>query len=901
MSGDTVLPSRHPDLPTVVVESPLWQKMGKNQEYSHTLSCIRKIASALAEKISSTLPEYTDHSVKHMDSLWRISGEVLTQREIERFSASEAFLLGASFYVHDLGMAAAVTNAGKEEIRGTKEYRASFERFQKLYTNLSRADELAIREASRELHARRALEFTTAKLPGLDQYLIEDSEFRSRWGHTIGQIAESHHWSLEEVERSLGSRNATPSPDGDSLDLGYVACMLRIIDFAHIDRARAPRIERLLRSEIPSKSAIHWDAQANITGPRRDGDYLCFGCTEPLKEINAWWLFYDLSSGLDAEIRGVDDYIRNRTVSKDRFSLKGVKGVESPEIFSQFIRLAEGILPIDIRVQPNSMERIVELLGGRHIYGRDKFAPIRELIQNARDAIELRSALERAEGHAHTIGEITVSVERSGEDYWLLVRDNGVGMTRSVVRNHLVGVGSDFWNSVDFYRQYSKAIDAGFRPIGKFGIGFLSVFMLGDHIEVKTEAIGSKRILLALEGVGRRGELREKESSGQFGTEVRILLKEGGDELSKNLPGVVRARAPMLMIPIVVNVVDGGTTLTERIEPSWWKNSSADEVANFVRNWHLVAYRVIDRDKQAQHADARWLDDYFAHAYTEAFGGKLSLKGWPGARPEHIDELHHLISAGGMESYGVIRCSQGIAVDCLRVPDITGLVELGPVELTVSRESLLDSGRSLSESRRMAPDPLIGMVTAKIRPAVITKVDELQAFGMLPGRLAFLRGLTSIFGEELLSGTALKWIPTTEPPGDLIHRSKVDFYQLLKRHSRMMLAVGASAAGAYQRAAVFIRLEELAELLVVAIPLDEVDVGYEIKRSLEREVPGGIIKDTLDNVLAKASQDEKNLFLTRFLVQCIAEGWDTSIDLLRKQNWYLHYENNILWADLRKL
>jgi HSP90 family molecular chaperone len=89
-----------------------------------------------------------------------------------------------------------------------------------------------------------------------------------------------------------------------------------------------------------------------------------------------------------------------------------------------------------------------------------------------------------------------------------VVRDNGVGMSRNIVVRHLIAVASNFWQSAEFFRDFGPAVDAGFKPIGKFGIGFLSVFMLGDHIIVETEAAGHPRVTLRLRGLGHRGELK---------------------------------------------------------------------------------------------------------------------------------------------------------------------------------------------------------------------------------------------------------------------------------------------------------------------------------------------------------------------------------------------------------
>ena len=894
--------STSPDTPTVITNSPLWRRIIGKPEYVDALLRIRFAASLLASTVSTLLPEYTDHSVRHMDQLWNVAAQVLTRAEMDSLNSGEAFLLGAAFYLHDLGMALPATNAGKDKIRATEDYQAAYRRFTRLSPGTNtKVDELAIREATRELHAQRALELVTRPLPGLDRYLIEDSDFRDRWAHTVGQIAESHHWPLEQIERSLGARKAAPGPDRESIDLAYVACVLRIIDFAHINRERALGMERDLRSEIPENSSLHWDAQASVTGPERDSDLLVFGCTKPLEKVDAWWLFYDLASGLDAEIRSVDEYLRNRSISGNRFSLKGVKGVENPASFNQFVRLPATVLPIDIRVQPNSMERVVDLLGGAHIYGVDKSAPIRELIQNARDAIELRRCLEIAEGYTPTVGEITVSLEQQGEKHILKVRDNGIGMTRTVVKKHLLGVGSDFWRSVDFARDFGKAIDTGFRPIGKFGIGFLSVFMLGDLIEVETEAVANSRMLLTLRGVGRRGELQEKPSTGHVGTEVRIELRENADELMRNLVDLVRSRAPMLPIPIVVRLCAAGSTVETRIEPSWWEHIDEESMLSFVKNWRYVAYEGRNPDKvQDRRSDDPyhwWASGYRVHV---DFGGKWSVPGWPATRPQHTDATERLISLGGATSFGVVICSQGIAVDVIDAPDITGVSEIGTVELTVSRDSLASSFRSAPRARRMTENPLIEKLKTDIRPAVIVRVNDLDTYGMLPGRINFLRGLASVFGDELLKSTTLSWIPVTEPPGNLIHYSRQGLLELLAKNRRILLAVGISPGGAYSVAFSQIPSSELSKMLVIALRKEEVDVPYELKNRLEHEGRGDAIQGPLDHLISTLPQVQWNLVLSDFLLKCVAEGWNTSIENLRGQRWTLRYKDDILWVDLVK-
>lgn len=85
------------DLPGEVANSKLWEKVSSNSLLQRTILDLRAIAAKVAEQTARTLPEFTDHSVSHMDSLWRITSHVLTEREIELLTPSEAFLLGSSF------------------------------------------------------------------------------------------------------------------------------------------------------------------------------------------------------------------------------------------------------------------------------------------------------------------------------------------------------------------------------------------------------------------------------------------------------------------------------------------------------------------------------------------------------------------------------------------------------------------------------------------------------------------------------------------------------------------------------------------------------------------------------------------------------------------------------------
>lgn len=884
-------------LPTAITSTELWRRIQENPAHAQKLIEIRKVSELLASKIAYSLPGFTDHSVVHMDALWRVTDQVLTQDELSQLTQAEALLLASGFYVHDLGMALSTTPAGQSQIRSSVEYESARARFKRtLGLTDDEADSRAMIDATRELHAKKALELVTQPLPGLDQYLIEDTEFRSAWGYTIGQLAQSHHWDLITLERVLGSRNRVPCPNQDHADLGYIACVMRLVDAAHINFERAPWLERKLRATMLPASATHWNSQEYISGPLRVEGFLTFASLKPIAEIDAWWLFYDLAVQLDTEIRDVHEYLRGRTVSTGRFSLKGVKGTQDPARFNQHVHLPPGVAPIDIRVQPDSMDRVVDLLGGRHIYGPDQLAPLRELIQNARDAIELRHAIERARNNTAPAGSIVVALVREGADQILKVRDNGIGMTKTVVRKHLVGVGSDFWNSPDFYREYSAAIDAGFHPIGKFGIGFLSVFMFGNHVEVETEAAGHSRIQLTLRGVGRRGELCERPATGEPGTEVRITLSPHIAALLEKLAEVVRSRAPMLPLPITV--IDPSKNAIQ-IAPGWWKTLSHLSFLPFVRDWNATAF--VGGTKEA-HQDgdhdeySEWL--YRSHA---DFGGKWTITGWPAEKPHHQTDIERLISMGNEPAFGVIRCSQGIAVDVVRVPDVCGMVEVGPADLVVSREAIATTlpGKPRHTVSR-AIEQFAYEQTLKLRPSVVRELNGLASHGMIPGRINFIRGIATIFGLEVLHSTSLAWIPLVEPPGNLIHRSRREFIERIRKYERLLLATGVTMTSIYSLATRCVVAADLPSLPVLAITKEEVNIRYSKKNDLEAAGKALPLEGPLNELRAQTPEDEWKLVLCEFVLQCLAEAWSMPIADLKSQTWFLDYKDDVLWSDLKK-
>ena len=153
---------------------------------------------------------------------------------------------------------------------------------------------------------------------------------------------------------------------------------------------------------------------------------------------------------------------------------------------------------------------IIRLLSENLYSSEDVF--LRELLQNAVDAIEARKAAEPDFG----AGQIRISYRRETKNRARLIfADNGIGLTREEIHTFLSVIG-----------QSSKrgALERG-NFIGQFGIGLLSCFLVADEILVRSRSLKEEaghRWLGKSDGTYQVAKEPEEVS---VGTEVILLLK----------------------------------------------------------------------------------------------------------------------------------------------------------------------------------------------------------------------------------------------------------------------------------------------------------------------------------------------------------------------------------------
>ncbi len=498
----------------------------------------REKSKLLAAEIALVLPEFTVHDISHIDALWE-TAELITKDDFE-LTPAEAFVLGGTFLVHDLGMGLASFPNGIDELKKEsiwKDTAASILKG-KLHRQINEDDflkldketeKLATENVLRLLHAKHAEKLASISWKnkdGKDIFLIENTELRESYGSIIGLIAHSHWWVVEELESKLPEILGAPGifPASWTIDPVKLACILRIADAIQIDDRRSPTFLRTIR-KLSSYSDEHWNFQQKLYQPRMERSRLVFTSKSSfsINEVNSWWLCHDTLQMIDNELKEVDSLLID--TARQRLKAIGVASIEDSKRLSKLITV-EKWQPIDTKIKVTNVAKLVANLGGEQLYGNNSIVPLRELIQNASDAIRARRIIENEN---QEFGSIVV---RFGEDKYgsfIEVEDNGIGMSLKVLTGPFLDFGESFWGTTLMHEELPGLESKGFISTGKYGIGFFSVFMWGEKVSVFSKRFENGRdTTLVIEfnkGVSSRPVLRKANKDEVIkdgGTRIRV-------------------------------------------------------------------------------------------------------------------------------------------------------------------------------------------------------------------------------------------------------------------------------------------------------------------------------------------------------------------------------------------
>lgn len=513
---------------------------------------------------------FTMHDRVHGRKVAHLMWHILKSERRQHLTPPEIGMLVVAAHLHDLGMGLSpseraerlkpesdlwdrleiqdnVRNAIEKLREQIGDEKASDSVKRRAEQQLFQAEEALLTQDTRERHATRERyqeilgllsEFhqkDPVRIPDIEATLAFDGDsFRDK----LIDVCMSHNEDADSLvandEKNLDRpRFPNDFPVGIcTADLHLVAAALRLADILDFDRERTPAVlfHYLLPTTLGSlenRSVLEWSKHLAISNWHIERDDIVFRGRSQSHIIHH--AVVQFCAVIAEELKGTHATFSPLGEEYWPFNLPLSVKADIHE---------EGYRYIPYKFELDD-ERVYSLLMGGAIYDNPLVA-VRELVQNAVDACKLRDSLMQLyEEYAEpgTMNRIFIRYEEpTGKCPYpkLSVRDTGTGMDAYTLERYFLKVGRSYYNSSDFnqFRVQLRKKNLDFAPVSEFGIGFLSTFLLADHVEVETAMWESprsdtaKRILM-IDGPTRLIRLDEHKNDGvgRFkGTRITLFL-----------------------------------------------------------------------------------------------------------------------------------------------------------------------------------------------------------------------------------------------------------------------------------------------------------------------------------------------------------------------------------------
>lgn len=179
---------------------------------------------------------------------------------------------------------------------------------------------------------------------------------------------------------------------------------------------------------------------------------------------------------------------------------------------------------------------------------------LRELVSNASDAADkLRFKALTDDSLYEDDSELAIRIEFDKDAKTLTISDNGIGMTRDDVVEHLGTIAKS--GTAQFLENLSGDEKKDSQLIGQFGVGFYSAFIVADRVEVFTRRAGTP----TAEGVhwectGEAEFTVETIEKATRGTKIVLHLKKDAEEFADGwrLRSIIKKYSDHISLPVIM-------------------------------------------------------------------------------------------------------------------------------------------------------------------------------------------------------------------------------------------------------------------------------------------------------------------------------------------------------------
>ena len=192
---------------------------------------------------------------------------------------------------------------------------------------------------------------------------------------------------------------------------------------------------------------------------------------------------------------------------------------------------------------------------------------LRELVSNASDALDkLRFAEAKGEEIAAAELEPSISITLDKDAKIITITDTGIGMNKEDLVDNLGTIARS--GSERFLAELAESKDSASNIIGRFGVGFYSVFMISEDVTVTTRSYkpGSEGFTWKSDGLGSF-DITPAEDAPERGTVITINVKDDAVEFLEKfrLEQALKQHSSFIPFPIYLDGDHQNTT------PALWR------------------------------------------------------------------------------------------------------------------------------------------------------------------------------------------------------------------------------------------------------------------------------------------------------------------------------------------
>lgn len=460
------------------------------------------------ETIPLIFPHFSKHNKSHSETILNNIVNILGKKVIIELSSTDLWLLLESAYCHDLGMVitadmikeAVQTGDFLDYFRKVEDnihhdmykYAAYFEikdekimlKEKEFSFNMYDAIRFLLSDYFRSKHAENSQKAILHSHSTLSLDLPE-AIVPTRLINIMGDVCKVHTLNfnqvmlLPQVENGIAVDVAHPR---------FVACLLRLGDILDIDNNRFSEVFIKTINEMPELSKLHRDKHLSITHLRIDNKYIEISakCSNPrVAKVTKDWFDW------------IKEEVNNQTLRWNAIVPDDLS-CYLPTINALNIEIDgyDNTVSVNMPKFTIDVDKAMELLQGKNFY-KDPFDSIRELLQNAVDSSLLKlfelnkdnaifckgvsqDFLELAKKYPI---HVTIIRNEQGK-ISITISDKGIGISKSQLQ-YLSNTGSSSKNYSK--KKIIEKMPEWMRPAGVFGIGFQSVFLLTDKVEILTK------------------------------------------------------------------------------------------------------------------------------------------------------------------------------------------------------------------------------------------------------------------------------------------------------------------------------------------------------------------------------------------------------------------------------